>query len=71
MVEEDLMKKYFRGTRTRCLENPMEPQKGSHIWKLLKSMAPLVRSKITWIPGNKKRYIDLGRQHPWKRSLIY
>jgi hypothetical protein len=42
-----LWKKYFKGARNRCLENLVEPQKGSHIWKLLKSIDPLLCSRIT------------------------
>jgi hypothetical protein len=70
-----LWKKYFRGARNRCIDNLMESQKGSHIWKLLKSVTPLVRSKLTWIPGNGKEIsiwdeTFLGRKHsPPKMNL--
>jgi hypothetical protein len=50
-----LWKKYFKGSRMRCIDSPLESQKGSHIMKLIAVMIPLIRAKITWIPGNGKK----------------
>jgi len=49
-----LWMKYFKGTKKRCIEAIEENQRGSKIWKLLKSIVPLNRSKLTWIPRNGK-----------------
>jgi hypothetical protein len=46
-----LWKKYFKGVRNKCIENPMELQKGLHI---MKAVVPLVRDNITLIPRSGK-----------------
>jgi hypothetical protein len=65
-----LWKKYFRGARNRYRENLMESQKGSHIWKLLKSVNPLARSKLTWIPGNGKEISNWNERIIGKETLV-
>ena len=47
-----LKKKYFKGERQRCLENPTKTQKGSPIFTLCKRAIPHFIPKLTWIPGN-------------------
>jgi ribonuclease HI/exonuclease III len=48
-----LWKKYFRGQRKRCLDNPL-PKAGSHLLKLCAKATPLINLHAYWIPGNGK-----------------
>lgn len=50
-----IWKKYLQGNWKRCIESIVENQKGSHIWRLIKSVAPLIQSKLTLIPGDGKQ----------------
>jgi hypothetical protein len=47
-----LRKKYFLGSRDRCLEKPTKTRKGSPIFHLCQRAMPLLKSQLTWIPGN-------------------
>ena len=49
-----LHKKYLKGSRKRCLDNPLPKTKGYLICMLLKVVAPLIQSKMTWYLGNQK-----------------
>jgi ribonuclease HI len=48
-----LWKKYFKGQRTRCLDNPL-PQIKSSFLNLCAKVIPLINSHAFWIPGNGK-----------------
>jgi hypothetical protein len=37
-----LLKKYIQGNWKRCLQNPLDNKKGSHIWKLIRVVVPLI-----------------------------
>jgi len=43
-----LLKKYFQGNQKCCLDNPLDKKKGSCVWKLIRVVAPLIQSKLTW-----------------------
>jgi hypothetical protein len=47
-----LRKKYFTGDRDRCLERPAKARIGSPIFNLCQRAMPLLKTKLTWIPGN-------------------
>jgi hypothetical protein len=47
-----LWRKYFTGTRIRCLDNPSKTKLGSPIFKLLLAARPIINEKLNWIPGN-------------------
>jgi hypothetical protein len=53
--KEALWKKYFRGTRKRCIENPCRETKGSPIYNLCKKAMDLFTPHLTWVPGNGKK----------------
>ena len=48
-----LWKKYFRGQRTRCLDNPKSIS-GTMIHKLCAKASSLINLHAHWIPGNGK-----------------
>jgi hypothetical protein len=48
-----LWKKYFKGQRTRCLDNPL-PQIKSSFLNLCAKVISLINSHAFWIPGNGK-----------------
>lgn len=47
-----LMTKYFGSSRLQSLDDPLPHISGSPIWKLLKVVAPLIQSKLSWSPEN-------------------
>jgi exonuclease III len=47
-----LRKKYFTGDRDRCLERPAKTRIGSPIFNLCQRAMPLLKTNLTWIPGN-------------------
>eukprot|EP00253_Pinus_taeda_P006085 PITA_06085 len=49
-----LWRKYFKGERVRCLDGPL-PQGVSPFVRLCSKAAPLICSKVYWIPGNGKK----------------
>jgi len=53
--KEALWKKYFRGTRKRCVENPPIEPKGSPIFNLCKKAIDHFIPHLTWVPGNGKQ----------------
>jgi len=59
-----LRKKYFSGSRDRFLEKPPPKKKGSPIFLLCQKAIPLIKSQLTWIPGNGSK-INL-----WKDSIL-
>lgn len=48
-----LWKKYFRGQRARCLDNPTNTS-GSMIHKLCDKVSALINQHVHWIPRNEK-----------------
>ena len=50
-----LWKKYFRGTRDRCLDFPCRESKGSPIFTLCKKALPHFSPHLTWVPRNRKK----------------
>jgi hypothetical protein len=50
--KEAIVKKYFQSPRLRCLEGSIPAIPGSPIWRLLKSVAPIIQAKLSWAPGN-------------------
>jgi ribonuclease HI/exonuclease III len=59
-----LRKKYFSGSRDRFLEKPPLTKKGSPIFLLCQKAMPLIKSQLTWIPGNGSK-INL-----WEDSIL-
>lgn len=53
-AQTTLWRKYFKGTRMRCLDGPL-PQGTSPFVSLYSKAAQLIRSKAFWIPGNGKK----------------
>jgi hypothetical protein len=53
--KEALWKKYFRGTRKRCVENPCRETKGSPIYNLCRKAIDHFTPHLTWVPGNGKK----------------
>jgi hypothetical protein len=53
--KEALWKKYFRGVRKRCIENPCREAKGSPIFTLCKKVLALFTPQLTWVPRNRKK----------------
>eukprot|EP00253_Pinus_taeda_P007428 PITA_07428 len=49
-----LWKKYFKGQRLRCLDQPPKTSKGSPIFKLCLSAMEHFSHNLYWIPGNGK-----------------
>jgi hypothetical protein len=50
-----LWKKYFRGTRERCLENHCREVKGSPLFSLCKNSMALFTPHLTWVPRSGKK----------------
>lgn len=48
-----LWKKYFRGQRAHCLDNPITTS-GTMIYKLCEKASDLIKQHAHWIPGNGK-----------------
>ena len=55
-----LWKKYFKGSRSRCLDKPPRTLTGSPIFKLCLTTLEHFKSNLYWIPGNGQniRYWD-------------
>jgi hypothetical protein len=53
--KEALWKKYFRGARERCLENPCREVKGSPLFSLCKKSMALFTPHLTWVPRSGKK----------------
>ena len=49
-----LWKKYFQGSRSRCLEKPPRTLTGSPIFKLCLTALDHFKYNLYWIPGNGK-----------------
>jgi hypothetical protein len=49
-----LCNKHFNQSHKRCLDGLLGSKKESHIWNLLKYVAPIIHSKLTWILDNSK-----------------
>jgi hypothetical protein len=47
-----LRTKYFTGDRDSCLERPAKTRIGSPIFNLCQRAMPLLKTNLTWIPGN-------------------
>jgi hypothetical protein len=68
-----LIAKYFNSSRLCCLDAPTSPLPGSPIWCLLKNAFPLIKSKLSWAPGNKAHinvWIDRILDHDPLNSLV-
>ena len=52
--KEVLCKKYFPGSRKRCLDSATPTRNGSPIYKLCIKALPLFKRYLYWIPGNGK-----------------
>jgi hypothetical protein len=61
-------KKYFNGDHIQCIINPLESKNGSSIWKLIKAISPIVKSKITWIL--LRRVTQKVFFHVWHPSMV-
>ena len=57
-AQRALWKKYFAGTRKRCLDRPVQGTIGSQILKLCEKALPIIQNHLYWVPGNGKT-IDL------------
>jgi ribonuclease HI len=53
--KEALWKKYFRGPRRRCMENPSSEPTGSPIFILCRKVIDHFTPHLTWVPGNGKQ----------------
>jgi hypothetical protein len=49
-----IIKKYRLGGRKRCMDNMVDPQPGSQIWKLIRASIPSFKEHLSWIPRNGK-----------------
>jgi hypothetical protein len=59
-----LLRKYFTGSRKRCLDSNYASREGSPIWKLIKSTIPILQSKLSWAPRSG-RMIEI-----WNDSIM-
>jgi len=59
-----LCKKYFRGHKERCLDNPPISRKGSPISTLYFKAQNLISANAYWIPGNGKKI------NVWEDSIL-
>jgi len=50
-----LWKKYFSGTRLRCLDQGPKANKGSTLFALCSKALPFFTERLSWIPGNGKK----------------
>jgi hypothetical protein len=50
-----LLNKYFHSFRLRCFHGCIPSLSGSPIWHLLKNVAPLIKAKLSWAPGNGEK----------------
>jgi hypothetical protein len=53
--KEALWKKYFRGSRRRCMENPSSEPTGSPIFILCRKVIDHFTPHLTWVSGNGKQ----------------
>jgi len=68
-VKEGLWRKYFRGTRKRCIGLPLKELKGSPILKLIKPSIPVIKEKLTWIHGSGK-YVEIWKENTYERENL-
>jgi hypothetical protein len=54
--KKNIHKKYFLGSRKRCLESQPKVATGSPIFKLLIATKPFICGRLNWIPGNGPQF---------------
>jgi hypothetical protein len=47
-----LLDKYFHSSRPQCFDGSIPSLPGSLIWYLLINFTPLIKSNLSWTPGN-------------------
>ena len=62
--KEVIWKKYFHGSRLKCLDRPPKVLRGSPIFNLCLKALDFFKKGLTWIPGNGK-HIKI-----WEDSIL-
>jgi hypothetical protein len=65
-----LWRKYFRGTRQRCIKLPLEELKGSPILKLIKSCHPSYSSEAHLDPWEWEKYVKIWEDNIYGREKL-